>query len=103
MIIELHHDSGSLKIDFHLWELIHMATDNGHLPPSMCQDLKAFVDHKEVERCKLPHDAHQEQRLDKIAAWAVARMDADSLRQMKEIIDLRLRVDPEVHESQEKN
>jgi|GEM_PF-4591260 len=96
MIIELHHSSGSLKIDFHLWELIHMATDNGHLPPSMCQDLRAFVNEKEVQRCKLPNDAHQEQRHEKMAAWAIARMDADSLKAIKDLIDLRLRVDPEV-------
>ena len=50
MIVKLLHKDGSLSIDFHLWDLIHMATNNGHLAPAQCSDLIAIVDNKEIER-----------------------------------------------------
>lgn len=77
MIVELHHDSGSLKLDLHLWELIQMATDNGHLPPSLCRDMRAFVDGEEVERPSLEFAIHGP--LDSIATYVLEKMNIKRL------------------------
>lgn len=50
MIVKLLHKDGSLSIDFHLWDLIEMATDNGHIPRSETDGLVAIVDNQEIKR-----------------------------------------------------